>query len=162
MDLPDSRIKNNKTALRQYLENISAPYADSNYAPISWYYPSDVHSPHMNPQGQISISRYYDKNSKSNTNSGEYNLLIRLRLLVSNSNEYVLDNLLSDWMGFLSNDLIYNLRVKGTEYQGKNLLKNIRLTEAQTLLRINQDSGGTGAVLIVCNLSEFIHNRFNI
>lgn len=149
-------------AIASFLETESLPYKDVTKAnEISWNYPFDEHSAQINPQGMVAIAR--TRNSGLNKRSEIYlNKIysIAMRLLISEtSHNLLLENLLF-WEDLITSSFIPKLKSEGitgtfetigeVEIIVNKLFLGINWINSEIVPVINQDRGGTGAVLVTC------------
>lgn len=131
--------------LADFLESASSPFADPlKSGDILWTHYSEIHSPTQNPLGCIAITSV--KPNDFNTNYPVNIYQFQLRLLVSESTIADQLNSLQIWRNRLADDILSTLKIDG--YNG--WFQGIQVTSSSVHPVINQDKGGTGAVIIYC------------
>jgi len=152
MTLPTSIETALITLLSEFLETKCSVYKESDLVDdISWQYYKDIHSPKMNPQGAVWITRVIPT-PIVDLERLDLTFYLEFRLLVSSSSDIELRKQLFDWQSLLLSFLteIQENGITGTvnELTINKYLIGFELTESRVTPYINQDSGGTGFVLL--------------
>lgn len=133
---PNSKEKQLRHKLAEYLSN--------NTDISDWKYFSDEHSSQVEPVGNIYIANTKPI-SQFNYDYLAKNFTFQIRILVSKTDTIDLIDELYDWQAYLTNEIMRSLSKTG--YEG--YFQGINWVSAQIFPQINQDNGGTGALLLI-------------
>lgn len=109
---------------------------------LDWRYYSDPYSSQMEPKGAVILLRTTSVSNQKFLDYFNKNYRFKMRLLISNSDSWLMMQELLDWQEKLINEVMRSLSLNGY----KDMFEGIQFVEATQGVKQNQDNGATGVI----------------